>query len=82
VLGHVLFLLMLAHDGCSTVCAAKSMCHHRPLAGECLPSAFVPFGHLGCGSSAQGASGANMAGGRAMAGVTMPDVDGRLKIGL
>jgi hypothetical protein len=47
-----------------------------------FPSAFVPFGHLGCGSSAQGAPGANMAGGRAVAGVTMPDVDGRLKIGL
>jgi hypothetical protein len=46
------------------------------------PSTFVPFGYLGCGSSAQGAPDTMVGGGRVVAGVTMPDGDGRLKIGL
>jgi hypothetical protein len=46
------------------------------------PSTFVPFGYLGCGSSAQGAPDTMVGGGRVVAGVTMPDGDGSLKIGL
>jgi hypothetical protein len=46
------------------------------------PSAFVLFGYLSCGSSAQGAPDTMVAGGHVVASVTMPDGDMRLKIGL
>jgi hypothetical protein len=46
------------------------------------PSTFVPFGYLGCGSSAQGAPDTMVGGRRVVAGVTMPDGDERLKMGL